>query len=172
MKKINIKTLIHTALTAEAKPIIGYFHLKCIVRRPFNIYLKNDIALIVSGLGAQKSKEALQYALKLFNPQKAINVGIAGCCDKNIKIGSLFCATHENLTVPYASLCASEKPSNDAAVIPSLLVDMESGAFLESMSIEKYIFKIVSDYLEDKILSKAEAGALIQKSIPLWSRYV
>ncbi|MDR1615354.1 MAG: nucleoside phosphorylase [Campylobacteraceae bacterium] len=172
MKKINIKTLIHTALTAEAKPITGYFRLKCICRRPFNIYIKDDIALIVSGVGAQKSKEALKYALERFSPQKAINIGIAGCCDKNIKIGSLFCTTHKNLTVPYASLCTLTKPATNMQGISSLLVDMESEAFLEIMDMERYIFKIVSDYLEDRNFSKAEVGALLQKSIPLWSRYV
>ncbi|MDR1975767.1 MAG: nucleoside phosphorylase [Campylobacteraceae bacterium] len=172
MEQINITTLIHTALIAEAKPIIGYFGLKCTRRRPFNIYQKEGIVLIASGVGAQKTKEALKYALELFRAQRLINIGIAGCADKDIKIGSLFCATHKDLDIPYASLCACAAPVSSAKDISSTLVDMESGAFLQSGDVEKYIFKVVSDYLEDETPSKAKVGALIQKTIPMWSRYV
>ena len=92
--KTKIKTLIHTALVAEAKPIIGHFKLKCIEKVPFNVYKNDDILLVVSGIGGEKTKSALAYALSLYEPKTAINIGIAGCSDKSVKIGSLFCTTH------------------------------------------------------------------------------
>ncbi|MDR2081257.1 MAG: nucleoside phosphorylase [Campylobacteraceae bacterium] len=173
MKRVEIKTLIHTALTAEAKPIIGYFHLICKNKIPFNIYANDDTALVVSGIGAQKTKEALAFAFTLFSARRAINIGIAGCVDKNIKTGSLFCATHKNLSIPYAALTSHECGVKDGSSINSYLADMEGEAFLEAaQNVEKYIFKVVSDHLDTTIPTKAKVGALIQKTIPLWSVYV
>ncbi|MDR2790932.1 MAG: nucleoside phosphorylase [Campylobacteraceae bacterium] len=174
MKKTAIKTLIHAALTAEAKPIIGYFRLACINKIPFNIYANDNIALVVSGIGAQKTKKALAFAFTLFSPRRAINIGMAGCIDKNIKTGSLFCATHENLSIPYASLSSHEKGVESGIGINSLLADMEGEAFLNAVpqSMEKYIFKVVSDHLDTTVPTKAKTSALIQKTLASWSVYV
>lgn len=49
---MKIQTLIHTALVAEAKPIIGYFGLTCKAKQPYNLYENENIALIVSGIGS------------------------------------------------------------------------------------------------------------------------
>jgi hypothetical protein len=171
--KTKIKTLIHTALVAEAKPIIGHFKLKCIEKIPFNIYKNDNILLIVSGIGGEKTRQALTYALSLYEPKIAINIGIAGCKDKSVKIGSLFCATHKNTPMPYVLVSSCENPATDAQTIHSPLADQESETFLKVMpnGVEKYVFKIVSDYLEPTIPSKAKVGELIQKSINLWSAY-
>jgi hypothetical protein len=171
---MKIQTLIHTALVAEAKPIIGFFALTCKSKMPFNIYANENIALIVSGIGEAKTKEALSFAFELFSPSIAINIGIAGCRDKNIKIGSLFCATHQNLPVPYATLTSHKNGVNSDKDINSCLVDQEGEAFLNSVpqDVEKYIFKVVCDHLDTTIPSKAKVSSLIQKTLPLWSIYV
>ncbi|MDR1007517.1 MAG: nucleoside phosphorylase [Campylobacteraceae bacterium] len=173
MQKLKIKTLIHTALVAEAKPIIRFFALTCKSRIPFNIYANDDIALIVSGIGEEKTKKALSLALSLFNPCVAINVGIAGCSDKNIKIGSLFCATHKDIFIPYASLTSYKSGVSSGENVDSCLVDEEGEVFLSSIpaNVERYIFKVVSDHLDISIPTKAQVNSLIQKTLPLWSVY-
>ncbi|MDR0762595.1 MAG: nucleoside phosphorylase [Campylobacteraceae bacterium] len=174
MKNLRIKTLIHTALVAEAKPIIGFFHLVCKSKIPFNIYTNENTALIVSGIGEVKTKEALALAFKLFSPCRVINIGMAGCSDKNIQTGSLFCATHKNLSIPYASLSSHKSAIISDEGINSCLVDQEGEAFLSSISknVEKYIFKVVSDHLDAAVPTKAKVNSLIQKTLPLWSIYV
>ncbi|MDR1461102.1 MAG: nucleoside phosphorylase [Campylobacteraceae bacterium] len=170
---MKIKTLIHTALVAEAKPIVRFFALTCSGRIPFNIYTNEDTALIVSGIGEEKTKEALALTFTLFKPHVAINVGIAGCNDKNIKIGSLFCATHKNLSIPYASLSSHKSGVNCDENINSCLVDEEGEAFLSSIPTctKRYIFKVVSDHLDITIPAKDKVNSLIQKTLPLWSVY-
>ncbi|MDR3346227.1 MAG: nucleoside phosphorylase [Campylobacteraceae bacterium] len=171
--KTKIKTLIHTALVAEAKPLIGYFHLKCIAKIPFNIYKNDDIALIVSGIGGEKTEAAILYALSLYEPKTAINIGCAGCADTSVKIGSLFCTTHADLPLPYASLSSHEHPVSSSEGLNSLLADQEGEAFLRTVpsSVEKYIFKVVSDHLNPTLFSKETLSSLMQKSLPLWSVY-
>ncbi|MDR0407397.1 MAG: nucleoside phosphorylase [Campylobacteraceae bacterium] len=170
---MKIKTLIHTALVAEAKPIVRFFNLACKNKIPFNIYVNDDIALIVSGIGEQKTKEALALAFTLFEPGVAINIGIAGCSDKNIKIGSLFCATHKNLNIPYASLTSHKSGVNQDKSVNSCLVDEEGEAFLSATCACKtrYIFKVVSDHLDTSIPTKTKVNSLIQKTLLSWSVY-
>jgi len=107
---VRIHTLIHTALVAEAKPIIGHFKLTCKAKQPFNLYEGDGIVLIVSGMGSEKTREALVYALSLYEPHVAINVGIAGCRDTAVSKGTLFCTTHEGLDIPFATCSSHEKP--------------------------------------------------------------
>lgn len=111
---MKIKTLIHTALVAEAKPIIGYFGLTCKEKIPYNLYENENIVLIVSGIGEELTQQALSYALSLYEPEIAINIGIAGCSDATIARGTLFCTTHENLDIPFATL-SSHKEGIDAS---------------------------------------------------------
>lgn len=171
---MKIHTLIHTALVAEAKPIIGHFKLSCTSRSPYNLYIHEDIALIVSGIGSEQTKNALSYALALMSPQRAINVGIAGCSDTSIEKGTLFCASHQGLAIPFASLSSRESPMEDPSYRNTTLVDMEAQAFMTALpsTIEAYVFKVVSDHLETSIPSKADVGNWIGKSIKQWENYV
>lgn len=171
---MRIKTLIHTALVAEAKPIIGHFKLTCKTKQPFNLYENEHMALIVSGMGSEKTQEALLYALRLYAPCVAINIGIAGCSDKSVLKGTLFCTTHEGLGIPFATCSSHEKAVDNALHVKSTLVDMEAETFLNTVpkTIEAYVFKIVSDHLESSIPSKGDVGNWIGKSIKAWETYV
>ncbi|MDD3324491.1 MAG: nucleoside phosphorylase [Sulfurospirillaceae bacterium] len=173
MSTRNIHTLIHTALVAEAKPIIGHFKLTCKEKIPFNLYEGKDIALIVSGMGSQNTKEALLYALSLYEPCVAINIGIAGCVDRSVAKGTLFCTTHEGLGMPFASCSSHNATVQKALHVSTTLVDMEADTFLQTIpkSIQTYVFKIVSDHLEDTIPSKTDVGNWINKSIKVWEKY-
>ncbi len=43
--------LVHTALFAEAKPIIEYLKLKFITKKPFIVYKSKNVILVVTGMG-------------------------------------------------------------------------------------------------------------------------
>ena len=167
-------TLIHTALVAEAKPIIGHFGLTCKEKQPFNIYANDDIVLIVSGIGGEKTHAALAYALTRFEPRVAINIGIAGCVDTNIPNGTLFCTTHHDVSMPFATCSSHEKAVDDTLHVKTTLVDMEADTFLKCMpkGIQTYVFKVVSDHCESAIPSRVDVGNWIGKSIKAWENYV
>ncbi|WP_442764818.1 phosphorylase family protein [Sulfurospirillum cavolei] len=171
---MQIHTLIHTALVAEAKPIIGHFKLTCKAKQPFNLYENENVALIVSGMGSQNAKEALAYALSLYEPRVAINIGIAGCSDTTVAKGTLFCTTHEGLDIPFATCSSRPKAVDDTLHVTTTLVDMEADTFLQTVpkTVETYVFKIVSDHLETSVPSKADVGNWIGKSIKQWEKYV
>jgi len=87
---MNPKILIHTALLCEAKPIIEHFKMKCLQKKPYRIYHKNDILLIISGIGAKNSLLAKEI-FEQNHIKKAVNIGIAGCKDESVPIGTIFC---------------------------------------------------------------------------------
>jgi hypothetical protein len=125
---LKIHTLIHTALVAEAKPIIGHFKLTCKEKQPFNLYVNDDIALIVSGMGSKNTHAALAYALSLYEPCVAINIGIAGCSDTAVDKGTLFCTTHEGLDIPFATCSSHENPIEGIDVSCSLDTVVHDGS--------------------------------------------
>ena len=174
MLHMKLRTLIHTALVAEAKPIIGHFGLVCQTNVPYHFYTNEEIALVVSGIGSEKTHAALLHVLSTYTPKKAINIGMAGCVDKEVKKGTLFCTTHANLGIAFATLSSYDEPIKSPLQSSSLLVDMEAESFLHTLpkSIEAYVFKVVSDHLEPSIPSKADVGTWIAKSIKYWRAYV
>lgn len=168
----NVETLIHCALLAEAKPIIGHFKLKKLQQ---NTYVNKDILLVVSGMGLENTKQVLGAILQEYSFKKAINIGIAGCIDKNLSIGSLFCTNKKLEDIPFETLTSFEKPVTCKEDVKSTLVDMEAEAFLHVSSLhvkDIYVFKVVSDYLSDKIPTKAFVNSLIQKNIKRIEKYV
>ncbi|NOZ91025.1 MAG: nucleoside phosphorylase [Epsilonproteobacteria bacterium] len=158
-------TLIHTALFAEAKPIIEHLKLRFIQKKPYRLYQRDNIVLAVTGMGEKTLiiKEILsQYYIK-----KAINIGIAGCKDKNIPIGALFCTTHNLPHISHSTITTVKKPLNNPHNLKTTLVDMETDYFLEATKDikEVYVFKVVSDYLDTTIPSKQFVWEIIEKSL-------
>lgn len=172
MKKKN--TLIHCAFLAEAKPIIGLFKLQKIS----SVFYENeDIVLVIGGMGCEKTQNALQLVFVSYEFKKAINIGIAGCKNTDIAIGSLFCTNHKLQEIPVATLQSFENPVTCKDDIQSTLVDMEADIFLKicQKHLEKenvFVFKVVSDYLEDTIPTKAFVNELIQKNLKKVIKYV
>jgi len=165
-------TLIHTALFAEAKPIIDHFKLKFITKKPYRVYKNKNIILIVTGMG--EKTYILKEILKKHKIDKAINIGIAGCKNKNIEIGTLFCTNKRLKDIPYATLTTSTKPINNPNKIQTTLVDMETKYFLEVTKDikEVYIFKIVSDHLKIKIPQKEFVHQIIKNSLQNLQKYI
>lgn len=69
------------ALSTEAKPLIQEFQLKkLLVPSPFELYVRNDVVLVVSGVGKIAMAAAVAYAGAYFSVEWPIliNVGMAG----------------------------------------------------------------------------------------------
>lgn len=173
---LTSKVLIHSALQAEAQYLINYYKLKQDNSvQKFKIFSNDKIILIVSGMGKEKTTFALEYIFNNFKINKAINIGIAGCCDSSIKIGTLFCTNRLLKDINFAAITCVDEPLDSDENLETLLVDMESFYFKEVSSkfvSDIYIFKVVSDYLDTTIPKKSFVIELIQKSLKDWEKYI
>ena len=103
-------TLIHTALFAEARPIIRHFCLQQSETKPFKLFCRARILLIVSGVGQELTQKALEWVTSRFQLSSAINIGMAGCNDASMEIGSLFAVRGGSEAAPYLPLYTSRVP--------------------------------------------------------------
>jgi nucleoside phosphorylase len=163
------KTLIHTALLCEAQPLIQSLKLTKNKTVP-QMYENETHLLVVSGIGKKATLKALSEIFKMYSFHKAINVGIAGCKEEHIAVGTLFCTTHTNTQMPYASLCTHDTPVEDKSILSATLVDMEAQYFMqlcqEYLPKEQiYCLKVVSDYCNRALPSKQFVTNLIQQNI-------
>lgn len=125
-------------------------------------------------MGSQNAKEALAYALSLYEPRVAINIGIAGCSDTTVAKGTLFCTTHEGLDIPFATCSSRPKAVDDTLHVTTTLVDMEADTFLQT--VPKTVRNIC---LQDRLRpfgnersKQSGRGKLDRKSIKQWEKYV
>lgn len=175
---ITKKILIHTALYPEAKPIIQYFNLiQNKSYEPLKIFENNKYILVVSGMGRKKTNDVLSYMFEQFSIKKIINIGIAGCKDTSIKLGTLFCINHIMENINTTTITTVDRPLTDDVELKTVLVDMEADMFLEVSKTyldeeNIFVFKIVSDYLSDKIPDKSFVYNSIKKSIPKWENVI
>lgn len=172
-----------TALAAEAKPLIKRFQLQRI-DTSLPLYKKDDIYLIVSGIGKVSSAIATTFLqTKISSTAAYLNIGIAGHASLPIgtsimasKIidptnGSTFYPTF--LTAPFCAtqtVCCTDRPeftfSTDA------VYDMESIGFAQAaakFSSSEFIhcYKVISDNLSSLATIDAEkAEALIVDHLP------
>ena len=172
------KTLIHTALYPEAKPLIHYFNLvQNKIYDKYRIYENDKFILVITGIGCQNTEKILPFIYENFNINRAINIGIAGCKDKNIKLGSLFCTNQHLENIKFETLTTVDEPLVDETNLNTTLVDMEAQSFLnisKNNLNEKdiFVFKIVSDYLSKEIPDKSFVYNNIKKTIPKWENMV
>jgi len=149
--------------------VIEHFRLQCIQTKPYKIYLKDDIILVISGMGV-KNTLRVKSVFERYTIKRAINVGIAGCKDKKIKIGSIFCTNKELEFIEFASLTTVDRAVESARDLKTTLVDMEAETFLhvsqEFLHVEDiYVLKIVSDYLDATIPKKEFVWKIIKKNL-------
>jgi len=160
--------LIYTALLCEAQTFIEKLKLKKISSTP-KIYADDNYIICIGGVAQKNTKNSLNYIFQNYNIDKAINIGIAGCGDTTIKIGELFCTNRVLDKIPHKKLITSNTPvvKNSTRSLKHLeLYDMEGRYFEDICSdhLEKeniYIFKIVSDHLQNTKLSKDFVKSLI-----------
>jgi purine-nucleoside phosphorylase len=168
---------IHSAFFAEAKTIIEFYKLQCIQTKPYKIYHKEHIILIITGIGKEKTSLYVNDILNKYDIVKAINIGIAGCKDKNIEIGSLFCTNHKLSFVDYADITTVDEPLDNSENLKTTLVDMEAEYFIstckEFLDIKDiYILKVVSDHLNTTIPKKEFVWKIIEKNLKSISKVV
>jgi len=176
------KTLIYTALLSEAQSLINFLKLKqdnSVQNIPNGNKLYSDeddkYLLIVSGIGKNNCLKSLNFIYENFEIKKAINIGIAGCSDGSVKIGTLFCTNKLLFGINFASITTVDTPLETDENLETLLVDMEAKYF-EQISKKYcddiYTFKGVSDYLEIKIPEESFVIDLIQNSLDKWKKYL
>ena len=176
------KTLIYCALLPEAQPLINFLKLKqdtSVQNLPTGNKLykdeNNKYLLIISGIGKENCFKSLNFIYENYEINKAINIGIAGCSDSSIKIGTLFCTNRLLFGVNFASLTSVDEALESDENLESLLVDMEAKYFEEiskKYCKDIYTFKIVSDYLDIQIPKKAFVIELIQNSLSILKKYL
>ncbi|RXJ68881.1 nucleoside phosphorylase [Halarcobacter ebronensis] len=176
------KTLIYTALLPEAQPLINFLKLKednSVRNLSLNFKLFKDedkkYLLIVSGIGRNNCLKSLDFVYNNYEIKKAINIGIAGCCDSSIKIGTLFCTNKLLPNINFASITTVDAPLQSDENLETLLVDMEAKYFLEiskKYCKDNYCFKVVSDYLDIQIPKKSFVIELIEKCKKQWKDYL
>jgi len=169
-------TVIYIALKHEAKPIIEQYKLQCIQTKPFKIYQKDDIVLVICGIGKQNTIH-LKKVFKTYSVKKAINIGIAGCKDKSVAIGSMFCTNHKLEHMNYATLTTVNKALGTSENLKTTLVDMEAEGFIstckEFLDIKDiYVLKVVSDHLNTSIPKKEFVWKIIEKNLKSISKIV
>lgn len=159
--------LIHTALLCEAQSFIEYYKLKKTNSYP-KIYANDSLIICISGVGEENTIKALEYVFKNYKITKAFNIGIASCNDTNITIGSLFCTNQKLQEIQTLPLITSNIAVTNSQEKQTTLFDME-GSFFENICLNYltkeniFIFKVVSDYLNDEILPKDFVKSLIHK---------
>ena len=170
------KVLIHTALLCEAQYLINFYKLKQDGSvQNSKIYSNDEIVIIVSGIGKKNVNKSLNYIFENYSISKAINLGIAGCSDGSVKIGTLFCTNRLLPQINFASLTTVDEPLEDDEGLDTLLVDMEAKYFKEiclNYTNNIFVFKVVSDYLDITIPKKEFVIELIKNSFSKWKKYI
>ncbi len=160
--------LIVCALLSEAICIVEKYSLELVQKNP-RIYKNTDILLLICGVGKINIEQNLPNIFLQYNITKAINIGIAGISDKSIPIGELFCTNHQLQSIKYYNLTTVDTPCVGKGIKDSLY-DME-GSYFYAISkkhlLDKniFIFKVVSDYLDNTIPKKDFIKQLISKHI-------
>jgi hypothetical protein len=158
--------LIHTALLCEAQIFIEYYKLKKTNINP-KIYSNNNIIVLISGIGKKNTTTKLNYIYNNYTITKAVNIGIAGVNNTNIKLGSLYCTNQKLDNIDTLDLSTKDTATVSCKLGITMLYDMEAEYFLDisNFYVAKnniFVFKIVSDYLDDVILKKDDVKKLIK----------
>ncbi len=134
--------IITCALLCEAQAFIAHFKMKSVVNRPFKIYQKDDIVLVISGIGQLNMAAACAYIYAKYAEPIAswLNIGVCGADNKSI--GDLFVAnkistnTHSiswyppliiESAITGCSLITVDHPTQN--YVNNNIYDMEASAF-------------------------------------------
>ena len=167
--------LLHTALKCEAQALIEHYKLEKI-KNEFVIYKKNNIVLTISGIGKNNTRKSLENIFSIYKITKAINIGIVGCSNKKINKGSFFSTNEYPKNIKKMNLITVKKSQTNNTK-KNCLYDMEAKYFNNTCSknINEnyiYVFKVVSDWLDDTILPKDFVKQLIKQNIKRIERYI
>lgn len=167
-------TLIHAALLCEAQTFIEKLKLKKINSAP-KIYANANTLVLIGGVGKDNTVNSLEYIFQNYNISKVFNIGTAGCSDKTVEIGSLFCSTHKLDGIDILPLITNEFPVFEKEIEQKALFDMEGEYFYEiskKYTEDIYIFKVVSDHLDIQRLDKEFVKKIIFNNFDLLAKYI
>ena len=154
------------ALPAEARPLINHYLLKQASSKPFQVYRNDDIRLVVSGIGKEKSAEAVSFLHELSGAQDEawINMGIAGHRDDPIGTGILAHKITDSkskkswypafvFNPPVTTDSVLTVPSAESRYESPCVYDMEASGFYEaalcySTAELVHCYKVISDNLK------------------------
>jgi hypothetical protein len=195
----KVKTIIVTALSVEAKPIISHFRLRKNSSSNGMEYFENDAMLLVcSGVGKVRAAAAAVFALdrvSLHSAMTIFNIGIAGASRHGgFSVGTplvihkiidrasgreFFPDMLTDTGLLETHLTTVDRPviSDTAGMFPTGVVDMEGSGFFEAagMFVQPHqiaCMKIVSDYFETGMISKKRVEDLIEEALPSLDRAV
>ncbi len=165
---------IVTALKSEAQAFVEKYELAKTGSGGYTIFENDNFRVIVSGVGVESAKKAVDFLLKNFTvgaDDIFLNVGICGA-DKKYKIGTLLnigSITYRGTshTVSRSSLHAITCVDKEIAQDLYDIADMESFGFYEATKKLhcSHIFKVVSDHFEPKNVTKDGTKKLIFNAI-------
>ncbi len=175
------------ALKAEADAIIEHFELSHKQDEKFLIFENDTIKLIISGVGKINSCIATTYMQSIYKFDRVVNLGMCGAFDKNIKIADIFevnkiidIATSKVYHVDKngsTSIACYDKPLDKITSSKAKLCDMESSGFLNAA--KKFfknenitLLKVVSDHINDKILTNEQTYTLFEKNLKTIEKYL
>ena len=179
------------ALHAEANPIIEALNLKQTQKKPFSLYENKSIKLIISGIGNINASSATTYLLTKYHSSAKdiiINIGICSTYHEDERIGTLYeidkiihastnkvyhlnkknYLTQTALLTSFATPQSKKHPKYHLADMESIGFYLASKKFMKYENI--YLFKIVSDHLNDEILKHQEVETMIEKHLPLFHK--
>ena len=161
------------ATRLEAEPFIGRLGLEKLSERPFVLYGKADLRLILSGIGKANAAMACAFFIQQAGPSLICNLGAAGATQVLYRLGEGLAIAriiepdrpdlanglpHEHTPQILAgfagvTLATQDRPIRDAGERQSLasmasLVDMEGAAVIQAcrhFGTRGYLFKFVSD---------------------------
>jgi len=174
----NSLTAIIMATMLEAKPFVSQMSLEPVSKKPFLIFKKKKLLLVICGIGKANAAMATAYCCTNYKPDTVFNIGAAGALIMSKKKGEMYqinkIIEHDrpnfksgkpsvhNPSVMEGFKCAilstSDKAAvsieerKKAAVYGGELVDMEGASIVQAckrFQTPCYIFKYVSDTLED-----------------------
>jgi hypothetical protein len=175
--------LFVVALKAEAQALIEFYSLTCTQKTPL-VYKNDNITLIVAGIcldGMDMFWTLTDIFQNISKFSKVINVGICGCDNKDVNVGTLFSTNKKLDGIDFAKCITKDtavvQKNTDDDAENFVLYDMEQSYFLEIMDCffkkdDIFVFKIVSDHLEGDDISKDEAKGLILSSISKWEKFI
>ncbi len=165
------------ATMLEAKPFVSGMALDFIGKKPVSIFRKQNLLLIISGIGKANAAMATAYCCCKFEPDLIFNIGAAGALTMSNKMGEIYqinkISEHDRpdfdtkqpvIHTPAVmdGYRSSTLSTSDRAVISTddrkkvsmyaKLVDMEGASVVQvckKFELPCHVFKYVSDTPED-----------------------
>jgi adenosylhomocysteine nucleosidase len=78
------------ATMGEAKPFVEGLSLMRIERDPFQVFLKDNIVLVISGIGKANAAMGAMYCCHKYKPGLLCNLGAAGATDLKSSVGDIY----------------------------------------------------------------------------------